>query len=416
MGFELEDKRKAMKKILFATTAFASLAIGGAASAEIVLFGSARLGIGYNIRNNGAADLEATRSETATTTSTETILNPDGTTTDVLVEEETTVDTLLEGTEDLRAVSRVRWGVTMTGESDSGITFGATIRADNANGGGTGASSGSGQTDGDVFVSGAWGTLTFGDTNGADEQHVGDANGNLSVTGLGDFNETPFISNGGGFGDDSINFANNPEARPTVRYDYNFEGFGLSASTNRNLNDVGVGASYTAEFGGGSVTGGVGYYDFQEFTTTSGTEVRGGEQWSVGATGTFGGFSGGVVYTAASADYNQGSGIVGGDLDVLNVGLGYTFDAWSVSAYYATIMTANGPVDVFDDKDSYGASVQYDLGGGASVNFGVAQTYGRDARGDAFTDNGDGTFAVNDDYISEVDSATVADFGIKMAF
>ena len=40
-----------------------------------------------------------------------------------------------ETDDDLRAVSRVRFGVNMTGETDSGITFGATIRADNAQGG-----------------------------------------------------------------------------------------------------------------------------------------------------------------------------------------------------------------------------------------------------------------------------------------
>lgn len=375
-----------MKKILFASTALAALAIGGAASAEIALFGSARLGLGYNINNSGGIDLEDGDT------------NDDG------------VVTSLKGTDDFRAISRIRWGVIMTGESDSGITFGASIRADNANGGGTGATSSSGQLDGDVFVSGAWGTLTYGDTNGADEQHVGDASGQYSVTGLGDFNETPFISNGGGFGDsDTIQFANNPEARPTVRYDYNFGGFGVSASTNRNLNDIGVGASYTAEFGGGSVTGGVGYYDFAEFDTfVTGIDgpvtVKGGEQWSVGMTGNFGGFSGGVVYSAASSDSDND--VASGDLDVLNVGMAYTFDAWTVGAYYANILTGNGNLDAYDGKQSYGASVEYDLGGGASVNFGVAQTYGRDAIGDP----GDAGYA------PEVEDGTVADFGIKMNF
>ena len=91
-----------MKKVLFATTALAGLAIGGVASAQgIALFGDARLGLGYNINNDGSV-----------------ALNDEGGTDD-----------------DLRAVSRVRFGVNMTGETDSGITFGATIRADNAIGG-----------------------------------------------------------------------------------------------------------------------------------------------------------------------------------------------------------------------------------------------------------------------------------------
>ncbi len=43
-----------MKKVLFATTATAALAIGGMASAQgVALFGDARMGLGYNINNDG---------------------------------------------------------------------------------------------------------------------------------------------------------------------------------------------------------------------------------------------------------------------------------------------------------------------------------------------------------------------------
>ena len=64
-------------------------------------------------------------------------------------------------------------------------------------------------------MSGSWGTLTFGDTNGADEQWVGDVPGDYSLTGLGDLDETRFVSNGGSFGDDTgNNFAVEP-GRPS---------------------------------------------------------------------------------------------------------------------------------------------------------------------------------------------------------
>ena len=156
-----------------------------AASAQgIALFGDARLGLGYNIDNDGGI-----------------LIDEDGTTPD-----------------DLRAVSRVRFGVNMTGETDSGITFGAEIRADNAEGG---EGDTEGQSEGSVFVSGSFGTLSYGDTNGADEQWVGDVPGDYSLTGLGELDETRFVSNGGDFGADSgTSFASNPVARPTVRYDY----------------------------------------------------------------------------------------------------------------------------------------------------------------------------------------------------
>lgn len=403
-----------MKKILFASTALATLAIGGAASADIELFGNARLGLGYNINNDGTVNRPAEDDTSSKDNSKRTlnVRNPDWDPTDPDSPEfvRSTIVTEVGSTEDFRAISRIRFGVTMTGETDSGIAFGATIRADNAGGGGTGPSAVSGQTAGEVFVSGAWGTLTFGDTNAADEQHVGDAGGNLSVTGLGDLNETPFISNGGGFGDDRINFAVDPEARPTVRYDYNFAGFGVSVSTDRKLESVGVGGSYTYEFADGSITGGVGYYDFAAFDTevtgVGTVEVKGGEQWSVGATGTFSGFSAGVVYTAASSD---GSDAVAGDLDVLNVGLGYEMNAWSFAAWYGKILTGNGNLEAYNDEDTYGLTVAYDLGGGASVNFGIAQSYGR-------SEIGQRSDALVGGYAPAYESATIGDFGIKMEF
>jgi outer membrane protein OmpU len=129
-----------MRGVLVATAAGAALWAGGASAQAIALFGDARLGLGYNIDNDGGI-----------------LIDDDGTTPD-----------------DLRAVSRVRFGVNMTGETDSGITFGAEIRADNAEGG---EGDTEGQNEGSVFVSGSFGTLTYGDTNGADEQWVGDVPG-----------------------------------------------------------------------------------------------------------------------------------------------------------------------------------------------------------------------------------------------
>ncbi len=342
-----------MKKILFATTALAGLAFAGVASADIAMFGDARLGLGYNINNDGSA----------------------------------------QGDEDLRAVSRVRIGAAASGETDTGITYGASIRFDNA-AGGQGALNG--QTAGEVFVSGSFGTLTYGDTNAADEQNVGDAIGGVGITGLGDLNETLFISNGGGFGDDDQqDFANNPFARPTVRYDYNFGGLGVSASTNRDLTDVGVGLSYTADLFGGSITGGLGYYDYSEFTifgTTAvvvegldgqtvvlpGAEeaivVEGGEQYSATVKGTFEMFEFGVVYSNASSQNS--------DLEAIVLGLGTSFDRFSVNGFYHDILDGTGNAEFLDGNSAYGAGVAYDLGGGARLAGGVARTLTDDTVGD----------------------------------
>jgi outer membrane protein OmpU len=389
-----------MKKVLFATTALAGLAIGGVASAQgIALFGDARLGLGYNIDNEGG----------------------------ILLEEQD--DGTLDTPDDLRAISRVRFGVNMTGETDSGIAFGATIRADNSQGGQGGAD---GQTAGSVFVSGAWGTLTYGDTNGADEQWVGDVPGDYSLTGLGELDETRFVSNGGGFGSDSgDDFADNPFARPTVRYDFDIMGFGLSLSSNRDLTDIVVATGYSADFGGGSWSIGAGYNKFDDFVTTSGVgtevvcgdggavdpvtgeclgdlivvegvdievDVPDGEQWSVGLGGEYEAFAFGLTFVSLDA-----SSSATGDFkaDNLLIGASYTFDAWSVGVVYGNIMNAEGNLESIDGDDSWELSGQYDLGGGATVNGGVRWTYGIPGLGS----NPDDT-----------DQALIGDFGIKMAF
>jgi outer membrane protein OmpU len=194
----------------------------------IALFGDARLGLAYNIDNDGG----------------------------LVIEDDSAPD-------DLRAVSRIRFGVNMTGETDSGFAFGGSIRADNSEGGQGGDD---GQFEGDVFVSGGWGTLTYGDTNAADEQWVGDVPGDYSLTGLTELDETKFVSNGGSFGDhESAAFLPNPVARPTVRNDFDWRGFGFSASSNRDLTEVGLGGGYATGFTGGSWTVGLGYYKYAAF-------------------------------------------------------------------------------------------------------------------------------------------------------
>ena len=220
-----------MKKVLFATTALAGLAIGGVASAQgIALFGDARLGLGYNIDNDG-----------------DVALNDDGDTDD-----------------DLRAVSRVRFGVNMTGETDSGITFGATIRADNASRAARAAATARRRQRLRVRQLGhpdlrrhqrrrrAVGRRRPGQLL-ADRPRRPRRDRASSRTAAASATTA------------ATSFAANPFARPTVRYDFDIMGFGLSLSSNRDLTDIGVGTGYAADFGGGSWSVGVGYYKFDSF-------------------------------------------------------------------------------------------------------------------------------------------------------
>jgi outer membrane protein OmpU len=365
-------------------SAAATTILGGPAAAQgVALFGDARLGLGYNIDNDGG----------------------------VLVDDEGRTP------DSARAISRVRFGVNMTGETDSGIVFGAEIRADNAKEGEGGRV---GQVEGSVFVSGDWGTITFGDTDAADQQWVGDVPGNFSLTGLTDIGDTKFISNGGSFGDDDgESFAENPFARPTVRYDLELERFGFSVSTNRDLTDIAVGAGISAELGAGSWSVGVGYYSFASFVALNeesfepidndgdgaiddivpvmlaGSFIPSGEQWSIGIEGEYERFTIGVTYTNVTSDSDALGRFEANDL---LVGASVTLEAVSVGAFYGTVLSADGSPDLrrLEGDEGYGLTAQYDLGGGATINGGVANTY-----------------AING---ARSRSATIADFGISLYF
>lgn len=346
-----------MKKVLFATTAFTALAVGGTAMADITLYGSARLGLYYD----EAAD------------------------------------------DELTTTSRTRFGVTMSGETDSGITFGADMRVDNATDPLDGTEDGRA---GEAFVSGAFGTLTYGDTSGADEQWVGDLYGNLSLTGLQDYNETAFLSNGGSYADDdSFSFAPDPEARPTVRYDFDLAGFGFSLSADHDLDSVGVGTGYAGPVAGFDIEVGLGYYNFSSFqvatpTTVTAdidndgvletvavegdtlTDVEDGEQFTAML-----GF--GVLGADMNVIYNKATSQNDDEFETIGVGAEYAFDAITVGAFYRNITTARGSLDALDGEDVWGLTGEYDLGGGAAIAGGVVQDY---------------------------DDSWIGDFGINMSF
>jgi outer membrane protein OmpU len=155
-----------MKKILFATTALVLSA--GVAAAEMKLSGNGRMGVVY--------------------------------------------DDALVGDLKTQFNSRFRAVFTGSGTMDSGITFGGTIRADNAANGAAG-------TAGNVFVSGAFGKATMGDIDSALENAVGDLAG-VCYVGCGDGNEFGFS----GGGDDE-----------GLLWSYTLDSFGIHASLGQRV-------------------------------------------------------------------------------------------------------------------------------------------------------------------------------------
>ncbi len=82
---------------------------------------------------------------------------------------------------DARFTSRARVEFTGSGETDGGLGFGFSFRADNAGDAADG-------TGGSVFISQGGHTLAMGDVDSAAKAAVGDVSG-VGLTGLGDYNE-----------------------------------------------------------------------------------------------------------------------------------------------------------------------------------------------------------------------------------
>lgn len=348
-----------MKKVLLATT----MLVAGAsiAAAEVTLSGDARMGI-----------LSAGSDDPAT-------LNTDES--------------------DAVFTSRARVTFTMSGESDSGLSFGASFRADNA----AGAAAG---TAGSVFISGAFGKLSMGDVDGAAQMATGHVSG-VGLTGLNDWNESTFIGAGG------LNIVNQRIADPvtgavsdpvdtqdpTLLYEYSAGAFtGYISMTNpadvmvrnalapaplalsSNAQAVAVGGKYTF----GDYTVGLGYEKISGFIAGDPTAVPPGPAPVAGGaaavdntdakhivasvSGTVAGLTFKGLYGKASGTY-AGAQIVrpGFSGKQYAASVSYTMDAITGTAYYTDDSGLGGTV-------AYGVGASYDLGGGASVVGGVAKT------------------------------------------
>jgi len=324
-----------MKKVLFATTAL--IATAGFANAQIIMSGSAEMGLvgGDSVTAGAVTDLPTQFSQN--------------------------VDISF----DLR------------GMTDGGIAFGADVDLDESAG-----IAGPETDDGgaSVFISGNFGTLTMGDTDGALDAALTEA-GNVGNPGSLNDAETGHAGYQGSYGDGSYD-------GQIVRYDYTFGDFGVHVSaeiddTDTVDNGYAVAMTYGGAFGGFDLNAGLGYQTF----TTDGS-------WNPGNLGTYNsvggtppgvdidilgasvsiasnGFSAGFVYT----DYDTNNAVVTGGHHT-GIGLGYSMNAISVHANYGIweLETVGGDLNA----SGYGIAAAYDLGGGAEIRAG----YGHSEFGD----------------------------------
>jgi outer membrane protein OmpU len=258
-------------------------------------------------------------------------------------------------------VSRIRITFAASGETDGGLTFGGSIRADNSGGGNNGSGdSFPRQTDGSVFISGAFGRLSMGDVSGAAEAAVGDLAG-VGLTGLGDANENAYLSNSGG------------GVRSAARYDYTTGALGFHVSADNPALNEALAYSVAVTYSGETIKAGLGYETRDEV----------GNHIIAGVSATFGA-------AAVKATYGTFEAETGGplpDFDQYGVSLVYTIDALALTGYYRTLDADGGTADF------YGIGASYNLGGGATLA---------------------GGYAVRD--LEGVDSESSYDFGINFTF
>jgi len=291
-----------MKKVLFASTAL--VAFSGAAVADVALSGRAEMGVFDN------------------------------------------------GVEDLQFHTDIDVTFTMSGETDAGLTFGASVDLDE---GGVGAGAVADDTvagGATIFVSGSFGTVTMGDTDDAMDWALTEA-GNIGNGGSIADNETGHA----GYAGDYV--GTNGQV---LRYDYSFGDFAFAISVDDNdaavapaedSDDLGyaVGLKYNLDLSGTGVALAIGYQDDSGQVDSSAVGVS--------VTASFAnGFSAGAVY----ADYSGADAVRDSNF---GIGIGYNTGALTLHANYGEIDAAGG-----GSVDGFGVSAAYDLGGGAVAHFG----------------------------------------------
>lgn len=313
-----------MKKVLFATSALVLSA--GFASAEVAVSGDGRMGVIY-----------------------------DG--------------------NDAQFSSRARVKFTLTGESDSGLSFGAAFRVDQENYNANQYRSAARGTAGAIWISGTYGKLSMGDTVSAAEEAIGDLYevGYTDGGFAGDVEEIFFLTGDG----------NNLDQGPNILYEYTINNISLYASASDGVNRTWF-TTVGSEAADGEDTASTAYSVAAKYTgsnfwaSLSYAKHGDASEIGLGAEGKFNNFAVKGVYLSyddTELDYTAG------------LAASYQADAVLVKGFYR-----RDKYDVVgeDSFDSFGIGADYDLGGGAVLAGGIIDT----------------------DYLDD----TVVDMGIKFSF
>ncbi len=277
-----------MKKILLATTVLAATA--GVAAAEVAVTGAVRMGVTNQISATNLATNQK-----------------------------------------VEFTSRVRIGFAASGETDSGLSFGASVRNDQSGVGNTA------NGDSTVFISGAFGKIAMGDVSGAPDALVGQVS-SVGLTGLGSLNEIGNLGN----------------TKTAALYTYSAGalsfGLGLGQPTGADK-AISVAAKYSTDM----YTVALGYEDT---TAQKRTSLKGSTTFS------------GVTL---AAKYVSNNVLTAGQTKKTAYALSadYAMNGVNMTAFFSS--GAGYRATNFDGVEAFGVGAAYDLGGGATVKGGIAK-------------------------------------------
>ncbi len=322
-----------MKKVLFATTALVFSA--GIAAAEVSVGGDGRMGVVYN-------------------------------------------------GDDWNFSSRIRVSFTASGTTDGGLEFGGSVRADQAIAATRGTSA-------SVYISGAFGKLSMGDVVGAPEALFGDFYevGYTDLSSAGGSNDIGYLTaDNGGNVDCTTTLAPGisgcANSGPNLLYTGTFGAFSVAASvSDGKVNGATIGGlGVPVALGNGTVGvtdtsvtqqyGIAGAYTFGNYTVGMGYEYSNGRNQISGPD-----VDVDMISLAGVAQFGNTSvkGVIahrGQDADINWYGLGASsvFGATTVGGYVQYMEDDNANTDT----TWYGIGAEYDLGGGASIKGGIADS------------------------------------------
>jgi outer membrane protein OmpU len=264
-----------------------------------------------------------------------------------------TTATVAKTSDTTTAVNRFRISFAGSGETDSGISYGISGRAEQSNS----------SVAGSQYISGAFGKIKMGDLGGADKDAAGHIAGGVGVSGMGSNNEIAYQA-----------------ATHNLGYEFSTNGltFGYSQNTAvQTGSNSALGIKWAGDMGGAGITFGVGQSKVGTATQSTMSVAMSMGGLTVKAISSSND-NGPATTLVAEKRHNSTAGseqayVLGvaskatPDTDHTGFSVNYAMDAMTMTAYSKTVSTSGAA-----DKDYTGFGITYDMGG-ATLKAGMVE-------------------------------------------